>query len=80
MDRRSLPREETAGSRAGSCRCWTAAAGRAVAQAHRVGKTLADEGVVQELIARSRSDFAQASLLVLETAWLIDRHVAKSAC
>ena len=46
----------------------------------RVGKTLADEGVVQELIARSRSDFAQASLLVLETAWLIDRHVAKSAC
>ncbi|MCX4697367.1 acyl-CoA dehydrogenase family protein [Streptomyces sp. NBC_01373] len=80
MDRRSLPREETAGRRAGSCRCWTAAAGRAVAQAHRVGKTLADEGVVQELIARSRSDFAQASLLVLETAWLIDRHVAKSAC
>ncbi|MFH8496769.1 acyl-CoA dehydrogenase family protein [Streptomyces coeruleorubidus] len=57
MDRRSLPREENAGRRAGSCRSWTGAAGRAV---------------VQELIARSRSDFAHASLLVLETAWLID--------
>ncbi|MGP4052235.1 hypothetical protein OG800_01390 [Streptomyces sp. NBC_00445] len=34
---------------------------------------------MQELIARSRSDFAQASLLLLETAWLIDRHGAKVA-
>jgi acyl-CoA dehydrogenase len=37
-------------------------------------------GVVQELIARSRGNFAQARLHVLETAWLIDRHGAESAC
>ncbi|MEH0518913.1 hypothetical protein QBA38_07670 [Streptomyces stelliscabiei] len=79
MDRQSLPREENAGRRARSCRNWTGAAVRAVAKAHRVGETLAYEGVVQELIARSRSDFAQPSLLVLETAWLIDRHGAKVA-
>ncbi|MGA5200671.1 acyl-CoA dehydrogenase family protein [Streptomyces variegatus] len=43
------------------------------------GKTLADEGVVQELIANSRIEIDQVRLLVLKTAWLIDQHGAKGA-
>lgn len=43
------------------------------------GAPLIEQGVVQELIARSRIEIEQARLLVLRTAWLIDRHGAKGA-
>ncbi|MET0526654.1 MAG: acyl-CoA dehydrogenase family protein [Nocardioides sp.] len=43
------------------------------------GSRLADQGVVQELIAQSRIEIDQARLLVYKTAWLIDRHGAKGA-
>ncbi|HSL27107.1 MAG TPA: acyl-CoA dehydrogenase family protein [Acidimicrobiia bacterium] len=43
------------------------------------GKTLADQGVIQEWIADARMKIEQARLLVLKTAWLIDRHGAKGA-
>jgi acyl-CoA dehydrogenase len=43
------------------------------------GTPLADQGVVRDLIARSRIEIEQARLLVLKTAWLIDRHGAKGA-
>jgi len=43
------------------------------------GKPLADHGVVGDLIAQSRIEIEQARLLVLKTAWLIDRHGAKGA-
>ena len=43
------------------------------------GQPLADQGVVRELIANSRIEIEQARLLVLKTAWLIDRHGAKGA-
>ncbi|ADP81844.1 acyl-CoA dehydrogenase domain-containing protein [Pseudofrankia inefficax] len=43
------------------------------------GSTLADQGVVQELIARSRIEIDQARLYVLKTAWLIDNHGARGA-
>jgi acyl-CoA dehydrogenase len=36
------------------------------------GKTLADQGVVQEWIADARIEIEQARLLVLKTAWLMD--------
>jgi acyl-CoA dehydrogenase len=36
------------------------------------GKKLADQGVVQDLIAESRIEIEQARLLVLKTAWLMD--------
>jgi acyl-CoA dehydrogenase len=36
------------------------------------GKTLAEQGVVQEWIADSRIEIEQARLLVLKTAWLMD--------
>ncbi len=43
------------------------------------GKHLADQGVVQELIAQSRIEIDQARLYVYKTAWLIDRYGAKGA-
>jgi acyl-CoA dehydrogenase len=43
------------------------------------GSTLADQGVVRELIAQSRIDIDQVRLYVYKTAWLIDRAGAKAA-
>ena len=43
------------------------------------GKTLAEQGVIREWIADSRMKIEQARLLVLKTAWLIDRHGVKGA-
>ena len=43
------------------------------------GRPLADQGVVREQIARSRIELEQARLLVLKTAWLIDRAGARGA-
>jgi acyl-CoA dehydrogenase len=43
------------------------------------GKSLAEQGVVREQIANSRLEVEQARLLVLKTAWLIDKHGAKGA-
>jgi acyl-CoA dehydrogenase len=43
------------------------------------GGPLIEQGVVQDLIARSRIEIEQARLLVLKTAWLIDHHGAKGA-
>jgi acyl-CoA dehydrogenase len=43
------------------------------------GKTLAEQGVVRQQIAESRMAIDQARLLVLRTAWLIDRHGPKGA-
>jgi acyl-CoA dehydrogenase len=43
------------------------------------GRPLADQGVVREQIAESRMEVEQARLLVLKTAWLIDRHGSRGA-
>jgi acyl-CoA dehydrogenase len=43
------------------------------------GRPLSEQGVVREQIANSRIELEQARLLVLKTAWLIDRHGAKGA-
>ncbi|MGH3195300.1 MAG: acyl-CoA dehydrogenase family protein [Streptosporangiaceae bacterium] len=43
------------------------------------GTTLADQGVVRELIAQSRIEIDQLRLYVYKTAWLIDREGAKAA-
>jgi acyl-CoA dehydrogenase len=43
------------------------------------GMPLAGQGVVREWIARSRLAIDQARLLVLQTAWVIDRDGAKAA-
>ncbi|GAA1191237.1 acyl-CoA dehydrogenase family protein [Pseudonocardia alaniniphila] len=43
------------------------------------GRPLADQGVVREQIAQSRIEVEQARLLVLKTAWLIDRFGSKGA-
>jgi acyl-CoA dehydrogenase len=43
------------------------------------GGPLADQGVVQAQIAESRIEIEQARLLILKTAWLIDRGGAKNA-
>ncbi len=39
---------------------------------HAFGKTLAEQGVIQDWIAESRLAIEQARLLVLKTAWLMD--------
>ena len=43
------------------------------------GKTLSEQGVIQEWIADSRIDIEQARLLTLKTAWMIDTLGAQSA-
>jgi acyl-CoA dehydrogenase len=43
------------------------------------GKTLADQGVVQEAIADSRIEIDQARLLTLHAAWLVDSLGGKAA-
>lgn len=43
------------------------------------GKPLAQQGVVQEMIAESRVEIEQARLLTLKAAWMIDRVGAKGA-
>ncbi|BBK36366.1 acyl-CoA dehydrogenase [Allostella sp. ATCC 35155] len=43
------------------------------------GRTLAEHGTVQEWIALSRCEIEQARLLVLRTAWLMDKHGNKAA-
>ena len=43
------------------------------------GGPLADQGVVRQQIAESRMALDQARLMVLRTAWLIDRYGAKAA-
>jgi acyl-CoA dehydrogenase len=43
------------------------------------GKYLHEQGVIQEMIAKSRCDIDQARLLVLRAAWLIDKHGVKAA-
>jgi acyl-CoA dehydrogenase len=48
---------------------------------HRVafGQPLAEQGVVQDAIARSRIEIDQVRLYVYRTAWLIDQYGAKEA-
>ncbi|QEN17056.1 acyl-CoA dehydrogenase [Mycobacterium sp. ELW1] len=43
------------------------------------GKPLADQGVVQDLISRSRIEIDQVRLYVYRTAWLIDRYGSNRA-
>ncbi len=43
------------------------------------GGPLSDQGVIQEWIAESRMEIEQARLLILKTAWLIDRVGPKGA-
>lgn len=43
------------------------------------GKSLAEQGVVQDLIARSRVEIDQVRLYVYHTAWLMDHKGAKAA-
>ena len=49
------------------------------AERRAFGRYLHQHGTVAEWIAHSRIEIEQARLLVLKTAWLIDRHGAKGA-
>ncbi|MGB6055941.1 MAG: acyl-CoA dehydrogenase family protein [Burkholderiaceae bacterium] len=49
------------------------------AERRAFGRYLHQHGTVAEWIANSRIEIEQARLLVLKTAWLIDRHGAKGA-
>ncbi len=49
------------------------------AERRTFGRYLHQHGTVAEWIARSRIEIEQARLLVLKTAWLIDRHGPKGA-
>jgi len=49
------------------------------AERRTFGRYLHQHGTVAEWIALSRIEIEQARLLVLKTAWMIDRHGAKSA-
>ncbi len=59
-------------------RCFDLMASRAKARV-AFGKTLAEQGVVQDWLAEARMMIEQARLLVLKTAWMIDRVGAKGA-
>lgn len=59
-------------------RCFEMMCSRAKARV-TFGKTLAEQGVIQEWIANARIKIEQARLLTLKTAWLIDRHGVKGA-
>jgi acyl-CoA dehydrogenase len=52
---------------------------RRVGSREAFGGPISDQGVVREWIAESRIQLEQARLLVLKTAWLIDRVGAKGA-
>lgn len=52
---------------------------RRVASRETFGTRLADQGVVQDWIARSRVEIEQARLLVLKTAWMMDEVGNKAA-
>jgi acyl-CoA dehydrogenase len=43
------------------------------------GRSLADQGVIQEWIADSRAEIDQARLLTLQAAWLMDQHGNQAA-
>lgn len=59
-------------------RCFDLMASRAKARV-AFGKTLAEQGVIQDWLAEARMMIEQARLLVLKTAWMIDRVGAKGA-
>nr|MBA2379816.1 acyl-CoA dehydrogenase [Blastocatellia bacterium] len=52
---------------------------RRAASRSAFGKPISDQGVVRRWIAESRVAIEQARLLVLKTAWLIDRQGNKAA-
>jgi acyl-CoA dehydrogenase len=52
---------------------------RRVRSRQAFGGPISDQGVVQQQIAESRMEIEQARLLVLKTAWLIDRDGASGA-
>ena len=48
-------------------------------QRNAFGKTLAEQGIIRNWIAESRSEIEQARLLVLKTAWMMDEVGNKAA-
>ncbi|HUO47033.1 MAG TPA: acyl-CoA dehydrogenase family protein [Acidimicrobiia bacterium] len=59
-------------------RCFELMCSRAKART-AFGKPLSDQGVIQEWIAESRMKIEQARLLVLKTAWMIDKFGTQGA-